>query len=415
MKNLFLVFFSVFLIPFLSAAQGNYKPGYLVTIKGDTLHGFISCKTGKKNPVEFTFKDNLNSSAEKKFSAANAGTVVISEYKIYKRFVVDISQDVVSESGPPSPQSAKPVTDAVFLNLIDSGKNVALYQYTDKIKERFFINEKNTKPVELVLHVYPDPEHLSQLVRKEIYKRQLQSLAVKYLAQFQPVVDEAQEAAYTKGDIEKIIFEINGADKTSTFTATKQYKARPFFGIGFNALSVHNFATDNYLPLSANNYANSETQQSVAVEINLGEDVFINQKEKSIILRLESHLAYSANNTITEFGSDDVLEQYNTLAVSLNPQLLFNIHSSDRTKIYLGAGGQLFIFAGSKASYTQPNYDELNPPAYYALNFTFTTRADIILDNKFDIYAGFNPAFPGQRQNSLSAFRAGINYLFGVK
>ena len=416
MKNLYATFILGLLIPLLSAAQNNYKPGYLILLKGDTLHGFINCKAWNRNPKEFTFKDSLNDSKPKNFSASNARAIVIPGYKIYNRFVVDISQDEVNEGSISPVLNTKHITDTVFLDLIDSGKNVTLYQYTDKIKERFFINEKNAQPVELILHVYPDPDHFSELRRQEIYKRQLQHLAAKYLAQFQQVVNEAQGAAYKKEDIENIVFEINGADKATTFTMTKTYKARSFAGFGLSALAVHDFGTDDYLPLLPNKYPDTKTQQAVSGEINLGEDIFFSQKEKSLILRLELHAAYSGNSTITDNESGILLEQYHTLAVSFNPQLLFNIYNSGSAKVYFGAGGQLFFLGGAKVSFIQQDYYDLNPPAYYAINFTFTTRADIILNNKFDIYAGYNPVSPpGQQQNTLTAFRVGINYLFGVK
>lgn len=416
MKNLYAAFFLVLLIPFLSAAQGNYKPGYLVLLKGDTLYGFINCKTWNRNPKEFTFKDSLKSRRVKSFSVANVSGIVIPGYKIYKRFVLDISQDEVSEGRLSLGLNTKTIRDTVFLSLINSGKNVTLYQYTDKIKDRFFIKEKNAEPVELILHLYNDPDHFSEVVRQEIYKRQLLRLAAKYLAQFQSLVDEAQEAAYKKEDIEKIVFEINGADNTTTFTTTPPFKGRSFAGIGLNVLSVQNFASDNYLAQPANAYTNSKTHQSASAEINLGDDFFFNQKETSMILRLELHFTYSGNNTITDGASGNLLEQYHTLTISFNPQLLFNIYNSGGTKIYLGGGGQVFLIGSAKSSYIQPNYNEYNPPAYYRLDFTFTTRADIIFNNKFDIYAGYNPVSTlGQKQNTLSAFRAGINYLFGGK
>lgn len=403
MKNLYAAFFSILLFPFFSAAQNNYKPGYMVTLKGDTLRGIINCKTGYRNPVQFTFKDSLNSSRVRTFTAGTARAFAITGDEIYKSFVVDISQDKLDVGSASTP--LRPVKDTVFLNLIDSGRYVTLYRYADKIKERFFVNEKNTNPVELTLHVYPDPYSTTEMIRQEIYKRQLQTLAVKYLPQFQSVIAEAQEAAYTREAIEKIVFEINGSDSNITFTSTKKNKWRPLVGIGFNAMSVHNFAKVD---------PTATTQQSGSVELNFGEDVFINEEEKSMIMRIELHGTYSGSNTITAIESGYQLEQYHTITLSFNPQFLFAVYNSDGTKIYLGAGVQAFLLAGAKASYIAPTFDDQNPPGYYSFNFILTTRADIVLNNKLDIYAGYSP--PARlEQNTLSAFRAGLSYLFGVK
>ena len=133
-----------------------------------------------------------------------------------------------------------------------------------------------------------------------------------------------------------------------------------------------------------------------------------------MILRLELHITYSGNSTINESYSGNLLEQYQTLTASFNPQLLFNIYNSESTKIYLGGGGQVFFLGGAKTGYVADNYDELDPPAYYAMDFTFTTRADIVLNNKLDIYAGYIPP-SHQQHNTISAFRFGLTYLLGAK
>jgi len=44
MKHLVKLLLIFILLPFISTAQTNYKPGYVVTLTGDTLHGFIDYK-----------------------------------------------------------------------------------------------------------------------------------------------------------------------------------------------------------------------------------------------------------------------------------------------------------------------------------------------------------------------------------
>ena len=52
--NKLVLFFLLF--PFFTNAQSNYKPGYLVTIKGDTLHGLIDYRQWDNNPGAVAFK-----------------------------------------------------------------------------------------------------------------------------------------------------------------------------------------------------------------------------------------------------------------------------------------------------------------------------------------------------------------------
>jgi hypothetical protein len=44
MKFFYKVLLAVILLPAFSYAQSNYKPGYVVNLKGDTLRGFIDCR-----------------------------------------------------------------------------------------------------------------------------------------------------------------------------------------------------------------------------------------------------------------------------------------------------------------------------------------------------------------------------------
>ncbi len=48
----------LFLFMFLQASfcQENYQPGYIVGLKGDTLHGFINYRNWERNPDKISFR-----------------------------------------------------------------------------------------------------------------------------------------------------------------------------------------------------------------------------------------------------------------------------------------------------------------------------------------------------------------------
>jgi hypothetical protein len=69
-QNKLLLFF--FLLPFFSLAQTNYKPGYVVTLKGDTLRGFIDYKEWIKNPKYISFKNTPGNREVESFSPQSA-------------------------------------------------------------------------------------------------------------------------------------------------------------------------------------------------------------------------------------------------------------------------------------------------------------------------------------------------------
>ncbi len=56
MKPLHNLLFAVLLLPFFSHAQDNYQPGAVVTLKGDTIHGYINFKEWEINPRSISFQ-----------------------------------------------------------------------------------------------------------------------------------------------------------------------------------------------------------------------------------------------------------------------------------------------------------------------------------------------------------------------
>ena len=331
-----------------------------------------------------------------------------------------MSNDEVTESRAGVGLNKKAAIKTIFLKIVNSGKNVTLYEYSDAIKDRFFVDENTGKPVELDLNIYLKTSASTDLTREDIYKRQLQSLAVKYQPADHSLIARIQESDYTKADIEDDIFKINGADNATTFSSTRKFRSRAFVGLGIAILKVNNYGTDNFLSTDVHANGGYKANPAVGVELNLGEDIFLGQSKRSLILRTAVHFTYSSGSTITGQGTDSLLLKYNSVALNFNfnPNLLVNIYSGNHVDVYFGGGISLFIRSGIELKYIDPNYDELylGAPAYYSMDFTFKTSADVILNNKVDFYAGYDPASTiGQKNNTLSTFHLGINYLFGTK
>ena len=55
----------VLLVPFLSFAQSNFQPGYLVNSKGDTVKGYVDYRERSLNPTDFRFKTTDDGEAKK--------------------------------------------------------------------------------------------------------------------------------------------------------------------------------------------------------------------------------------------------------------------------------------------------------------------------------------------------------------
>ncbi|MDB5132447.1 MAG: hypothetical protein JWR02_2196, partial [Mucilaginibacter sp.] len=137
MKYYFLLA-ALFLLPFLLKAQSNYKPGYYINTKNDTIKGFIDQRERFNNPKIFYFKTDQNQQP-KEISLADANKVVITGYNYFEKFTTTISKGYITLNRLGNSIDSTYTTDTVFLRLISPGKNAALYAYTDNIKTRYYV------------------------------------------------------------------------------------------------------------------------------------------------------------------------------------------------------------------------------------------------------------------------------------
>lgn len=127
------------LLLFLNPAfsQENYLPGYILSLKGDTVHGFIDYRNWANNPAKIFFKKQLNDNSNIYTSVDINGFGVSNE--IYERAIVeiDISTDM-TENLDNNPELIL-ITDTVFLQAIILGPR-NLYCYLDKsVKNQFYV------------------------------------------------------------------------------------------------------------------------------------------------------------------------------------------------------------------------------------------------------------------------------------
>ncbi len=214
MKIFYRLSFLLLALPVISSAQGNYKPGFVVTSGGDTVKGTVLYRKWSENPSKFSFKNNKGES--RVLNTGNAATVCINGHAVYKCFTVWVSQDryadlnfIAGTDMAIGIDSTKKL-DTVFLKMISAGKNVSLYSYTDFTKQRFFIADKNTAPVELVLHKYFEQEPKLILIEDKKYKIQLQVLRAVYAPGNTSLTDEIQLAEYNESDLVSIVRKLNG-------------------------------------------------------------------------------------------------------------------------------------------------------------------------------------------------------------
>jgi len=414
-KYLNKLFFVFFLLPLFSSAQTNYKPGYVVTNKGDTLKGFIDYREWDKNPVEITFKNNLNSQAEI-FTTTNAIEFGLSGLEYFKQFNVHISQDQVELSNVKQGIDTSYLTGSVFLRTLTSGKNISLFSYTDNIKTRYYIQEGKEKQImELGYHVFYSPENSTLLQTNYRFRPQLDYLAKKYNAENNKLETQISTSGYLEADLVNIVQVINGEINTQ-FTPKSRLGTRWYAGFG---------VTDNNLSfVGVIQYANNS---SVFPKISGGFDLLPNKNTQQFFFRAE--LSFTENQHSFSYGPDAIgyssnLSRVIQQNIIISPQLVYNIYSTDRFKLFIDAGVSINLSFYNSYQFTE-TVDGLpittkEFPVLPQKWLSFPLKAGASFNKKVEVYLGYTPTtslidnyqpFTGK----VYEYQAGINYLFDVK
>jgi hypothetical protein len=207
----------LFLFPLFSIAQKNYKPGYVITLKGDTLHGFIDYREWNNNPTTIKFK-SLPDNNIRKLSAKDINYFSVNDMAEYQRYAGPLSMDPINFASMIEERDTSFKVDTVFLELIQRGKNVALYSYADNLKVRFFIGERpDYTPVELGYKLYYDMTAVTythgRTVNENTYEKQLFALAEKYNTVSDALVKYITESNYKEYHLLHIVTVINEITK----------------------------------------------------------------------------------------------------------------------------------------------------------------------------------------------------------
>jgi hypothetical protein len=193
--------------PSLIFAQSNYQPGVIVNIKGDTTHGFIDYKEWAQNSESIDFKTQLKSKP-RQLGAKDIQYFGVDGYEYYRCYTVSITLNSMELDQLTSIPDTSTKTATVFLKILQTGKNVTLFSYTDDIKERFYVSDKtNGQPAELVFLRYLNPDE-GGVVNRKYYQGQLGVIAENYHLNLTGLVSHSN---YDEVSLSKVIDKINGA------------------------------------------------------------------------------------------------------------------------------------------------------------------------------------------------------------
>lgn len=411
MKYFYYLLLSALLLPFFSHAQSNYKPGYAITVKGDTLRGFINLKEWENNPRIINFKSSVSDKAGRNLGPKDITYFEVINMESFRRYIGPLNVDNTNISSLATGRDTTIITDSVFLKTIQKGSKVTLYTYVDDLKNHFFIADNQTgMPVELVYRIYKND---GKTVTENVYMRQLFALAQKYNTNNEALKLRIERSDYKISDLEDITREINNDPKKDNEKTAGKNKGTTFFvGIGLNVSTIK---SDN-----AFDSFTSSTPTSYLPRVSAGFTVLADPNVGRLGFRAEVAFTdnkYKAAESSTGGTYTYSFDQY---TLSIIPQLLYHFYNAESFKLYGDVGASLNISRYNGNNSIQ-NVDNKRSETKDVLNLSkgwtsFPLKAGAVINKKFDVSITYIPsaAFSKSLTYDVTAttIQASLNYLF---
>lgn len=412
------------MLPFCLLAQSNFKSGYIVNLKGDTTKGFVDYREWGENPQRINFKASQQGPTEQ-HSTADLKAFNIIGFEDYQRYELPVSMNAIKTADLPSGIDTSFVIQPVFLRVILIGKKITLYQYVDKLKERFYTAEGANIPVELKRLLYRDLNENSLVREVNTFRLQLQRLVSTYQPDNQPLLNQTKRATFGQSEFFKIVAAINGNNAGQTNINARHDGIDFFIGIAANASQTKITGQSNFSSVNAS--------VSILPQITLGANFYINKNVKRWAFKPEIDIM--ANNAdflyhgvITDYMNVykyDETFKFKQYALSLNPQIAYNFYNKADLKLFLAAGAAFNACSYSNAEHVVTNengekhYDRVMPGGLLSIYYNGTAKAGLIVSNKLEVYVHYSTSSSVSNAAiysiNVSQYRIGINYLFGKK
>ncbi|HTI60520.1 hypothetical protein [Mucilaginibacter sp.] len=417
MKYLFCLTVLSFLIFQDAEAQHNYRPAYIVDLKSDTLKGFIDYKEWENNPKQISFKSNLNQSAPTQFSAANMVAFGINGAEYYHKFIVSKSKGQTNPNKLSIGIDTGKTTDTAFLKVVVAGKSVSLFSLTDDIKTRYYITSTEDRQAhELDYYIFYIAENNVKVQTLFTFRNQLKLVADHYNKDSAKLTEDIKYANYRERDLREVVDLING-ESSQSFTPPGVFGARVFAGAGarFNKLNAGGGGA--FFP-------NGTNQSVTSPVVSAGADFFLNKYTKKFVFRAEIEYSgshFTIPSTVIDGGGTTASLDFKQYNVSVVPQVIYNVYSTDQFKVFLDGGIALNFSSYNKYAY-QVNFNNVSTtstPNYPALLHywnMFRLGTGVVIGEKVQINASYGLSAPISSSHAydvkISYYQFGVNYLF---
>lgn len=322
-------------------AQSNYKPGYVVTLKGDTLKGFIDYREWDRTPDTIHFKKEVEDETIAEYGPNDIVFFNVDRLESYQRYEGPISTDPTAPDQVGIDRDTSFTTAIVFFKVLERGKNVTLYSYKDKIKERFFMGEQpGYFPKELIFR-------LTRSNTEYTFRRQISAAARKIGEWNDDLETLISKADYIETDILDLVSRINHITKN-------EYKKSHPAAIGYQLFAGLGLDITNKLPDGQYQYTSAGRHTSVLPVISGGIDLFANPNTRRLLFRFE---LLAATGTYSAYFYRVEERSFNIVTLSVMPQVIYNIYNGNNLKIFGGVGLGINDYIYSKGIYNPQSFD----------------------------------------------------------
>jgi hypothetical protein len=416
-----LTFFLAFCLPLFLSAQKNFQKGYIVSLAGDTTMGFIDYKEWDSSPESILFTSSPFSDSTNRYNVNHLHSFEILNKEAYRRFIVKLSLDPVKLEEINVKDTSSRI-DTVFLKVIQTGRVLSLFSYSDRIKTRFFILQNGEEPpVELGFKEYYQDDDLTKLITEDLYKGQLRNILYSNNSFTDKLSRKITDARYQEAALKEIAFLMNGTtvQEQEKLKENQSPSIRFFAGIGLQR---------NKITFDGQHYFASNTSRSNSTflpKVSAGIDLFAKPNVRRLVFRTELGFQMNKSTSAGKKSFDGFQREYEIsgMTVSLFPQIIYNLYNADKFKFHLGIGMGYHYVNYSSNTYRQTNVNtgvvSLEKEDYFELKKGYPApmaRAGITLFN--NIETSFIYYFPATITRYLGFdIRTGsmlfqVNYLF---
>ncbi|MES2454764.1 MAG: hypothetical protein V4594_04455 [Bacteroidota bacterium] len=401
-------------LPLFCSAQSNYYKGYVITNAKAKLTGYVDFQGKMVNPTVVHFKKRLDGQAET-YDLSDCAGYGINGKASFERYTVNATQAYTRTSRLEVGLDTTTKRYMVFLRVLQKGKKLSLFVYTDEIKTRFYLmGEKDIEPYELLRTQYLKLND-SKIYGDYTYRTQMSDELNKHDNPGKYNLKKLDVLQYEEDDLLKVVSSINGERPPRAET-----NLGFFVGGGVN----NNIATYSGSHALAND--NAKSKNSFSPMATAGLFWALDPAEGRLLAKVEFAL-FTGKSEVTLEGSNS-RHTFEQTSFGFLPHLIYNFYNGERLKIYAGLGGgvnytnysnnlPVKFYPASNAGETErieKQDGELEPVNAYIFG-----RAGIVLRKRFEFSVSYQAP---SKITSLGAFNTymerttfGVNYLFGGK